>query len=155
MKTISGQAAAPPGTGDDTADALAARLDALFHTVRDPIGKPYTYARVAAALQAAGCPVSNSYLSQLRSGVRSNPSEQLLAALSAFFGVPLDYFYGGVEPVAASGDRPLLTGLCNEGLRKLLDLAADLSDESQELLTALAERLRISEEHAPATADLD
>lgn len=154
VMTISGGQAAPPTTSDGVPDALATRLDALFHTVRDPFGRPYTYGQVAAALQTAGCPVSNSYLSQLRSGVRSNPSEALLAALSAFFGVPVDYFYGGTEPVAAAGDRPLLTGLCNESLRKLLDRAADLSDESQELLTALAERLRMSEEHAPMVSEL-
>lgn len=43
-------------------------------------------------LAESGCEVSKTYLSQLRSGARTNPSTRLMEHLVGFFGVAPDYF---------------------------------------------------------------
>ena len=53
---------------------FAARLNRLFDTVYPPGRGPHTSAEVIAALKAEGVTMSAPYLSQLRSGNRTNPS---------------------------------------------------------------------------------
>ena len=72
---------------------LAARLNALFEDYPNPAtGKPWTNEEAAAAITAAGTPLSAPYLSQLRTGARQNPSARHMFALARLFGVPTDYF---------------------------------------------------------------
>ncbi|TSD95693.1 helix-turn-helix transcriptional regulator [Skermania sp. ID1734] len=124
---------------------FAARLNKLFETVHPPGRKPHTNAEVAAALTAAGHPISKPYLSQLRSGQRTNPSDETVAALARFFKVKPDYFFNDIYATKIEHDLELLSQLEGYGLRRLSIRAFDLSEESQTLLTALAEKLRASE----------
>ena len=55
-------------------NTFAARLNRLFDTVYPPGRGPHTSAEVIAALKAEGVTMSAPYLSQLRSGNRTNPS---------------------------------------------------------------------------------
>ena len=64
---------------------FAARLNRLFDTVYPPGRGPHTSAEVIAALKAEGVTMSAPYLSQLRSGNRTNPSAATMAALANFF----------------------------------------------------------------------
>lgn len=64
---------------------FAARLNRLFETVYPPGRGPHTSAEVIAALKAEGITMSAPYLSQLRSGNRTNPSATM-TALANFFG---------------------------------------------------------------------
>ena len=59
---------------------FAARLNRLFDTVYPPGRGPHTSAEVIAALKAEGITMSAPYLSQLRSGNRTNPSSATMAA---------------------------------------------------------------------------
>ena len=70
----------------DMAD-FAVGLNKLFETVHPPGRKPHTNAGVAAALTESGHSISKPYLSQLRSGQRTNPSDETVAALATFFKV--------------------------------------------------------------------
>lgn len=121
------------------------RLNKLFETVRPPGRTSHTNAEVAAALTAAGHPISKPYLSQLRSGRRRNPSDETVAALARFFKVKPDYFFNDAYARKVDHDLELLAQLRGYGLRRLSSRAFDLSEESQSLLTSMAEKLRASE----------
>lgn len=71
---------------------FAARLNRLFDTVYPPGRGPHTSAEVIAALKAEGITMSAPYLSQLRSGNRTNPSGATMAALANFFRIKAAYF---------------------------------------------------------------
>lgn len=68
---------------------LADRLDRLFQMVHPKDRGPYRPAEVAEAVnQVAGERViSSTYIWQLRTGRRDNPTQKHLSALAAFFGV--------------------------------------------------------------------
>lgn len=124
---------------------FASRLNKLFETVHPPGRKPHTNAEVAAALSSSGHSISKPYLSQLRSGQRTNPSDETVAALAKFFKVNPDYFFNDIYAAKVDQDLELLSQLQGYGLRRLSSRAFDLSEESQNLLTSMAERLRASE----------
>lgn len=71
---------------------LARRIDALFKTVR-PRGREYTYDEVARGCTAEAGTFSKTYVWQLRTGQRDNPTKRHLEALANFFGVPVAYFF--------------------------------------------------------------
>ncbi|MFI7000367.1 helix-turn-helix domain-containing protein [Nocardia sp. NPDC050175] len=124
---------------------FAERLNKLFATVHPQGRPPHTNAEVAEALTAAGHPLSKPYLSQLRSGRRSKPSAETAAALAKFFKVKPDYFTDDVYAAKIDHDLALLAQVQGYKLRRLSSRAFDLSEESQNLLTAMAEKLRASE----------
>ncbi|MFQ6396120.1 helix-turn-helix domain-containing protein [Nocardia sp. KC 131] len=124
---------------------FAERLNKLFDTVHPPGRPPHTSAEVAAALAVAGRPISKPYLSQLRSGQRTNPSNDTVAALAKFFKVRPDYFTDDVYAAKIDHDLDLLSQLRGYELRRLSSRAFDLSEESQNLLTSMADKLRTSE----------
>ncbi|CRK50369.1 Nucleoid-associated protein EspR [Rhodococcus sp. RD6.2] len=129
---------------------FASRLNKLFETVHPPGRKPHTNTEVAEALNGSGHRISKPYISQLRNGQRTNPSPETVAALAQFFKVKSDYFFDDIYAARIDHDLELLSQLRGYGLRRLSARAFDLSSESQELLTAMAEKLRRSE-GLPAT----
>lgn len=124
---------------------FAARLNELFDAMPTPGGRPHTNSAVAAQLTAWGHPISKPYLSQLRSGARTNPSRETIAALARYFRVRPDHFATAAHPVPRGHDLDLLARLQFPGLRGLAIAAVDLSEESQHLLVTMAERLRLTE----------
>jgi len=128
-----------------TQGSFAERLNKLFGSVHPAGRKPYTNADVAEALAAAGHSISKPYISQLRSGHRTNPSNETVAALARFFKVKPDYFFDPVYEATVDRDLEVLSQLQGYGLRRLSQRAFDLSEESQNLLAAMAEKLRASE----------
>ena len=74
---------------DARRERLADRLDRLFRTVHPKDRGPYTPAELAETVnEAAGERViSSTYVWQLRTGRRDNPTQRHLSALAAFFGV--------------------------------------------------------------------
>ena len=86
---------------------LADRLDGLFQTVHPKDRGPYTPAEVAEAVnQAAGERViSSTYVWQLRTGRRDNPTQKHLSALATFFGVSPMYFFEETEADRAPSRR--------------------------------------------------
>ena len=73
-------------------ESLAARLDKLFRSVRRPDGTEFSFREVAEAVTEAGEPISHSYIAQLRSGIKDNPTLRHMRGLARFFGVPVEYF---------------------------------------------------------------
>ncbi|GEE00091.1 secretion protein EspR [Gordonia spumicola] len=131
-------------------NGFADRLNRLFETVHPPGRRPHTNSEVVAALTSAGHSISKPYMSQLRNGHRTNPSHEVVVALAKFFKVQPDYFYDDVYAAKIDHDLEVLSQLRGRGLRRLSARAFDLSEESQEMLTAMAEKLRRGE-GLPAT----
>nr|WP_296765433.1 helix-turn-helix domain-containing protein [Rhodococcus sp. (in: high G+C Gram-positive bacteria)] len=125
--------------------SFASRLNTLFETVHPQGRRAHTNAEVAAALAEAGHRISKPYISQLRSGHRTNPSSDTVAALARFFKVKPDYFFDHVYEAKVNRDLEILAQLQGHGLRRLSARAFDLSEDSQNLLSAMAEKLRTSE----------
>jgi len=92
---------------------LADRLDHLFRTVHPKDRGPYTPAEVAGAInKAAGEKViSSTYVWQLRTGRRDNPTQKHLSALAAFFGVSPMYFFDDTETSRDAIPPELITAL--------------------------------------------
>ncbi|WP_460699152.1 transcriptional regulator [Nocardia thraciensis] len=97
---------------------------------------------VAAALTAAGHPMSAHRLARLRHG-DDEASEDLVEALAKFFGVTPPYFD---NPTAMAGQGRIVSGFSDPRFRRLLRLADGLSPESQHLLYSTALHLRRAEE---------
>ena len=85
---------------------FAAKLSRLFDECRSPDGRRYTNLEVVEAINATKqARISPSYLSELLSGKKDNPSLWTVKALADFFGQPMDYF---VEPDLSPRTRAAL-----------------------------------------------
>ncbi|OBJ70152.1 secretion protein EspR [Mycobacterium sp. 1274756.6] len=125
---------------------FAARLNRLFDTVYPPGRGPHTSAEVIAALKSEGITMSAPYLSQLRSGNRTNPSATTMAALANFFRIKPAFFTD--DEYYAKIDRELtwLATARNETVRRIATLVADLSAEAQQDLLQQATELHRKEQ---------
>lgn len=142
------RAAAPraiPAPVASVSAGFAARLNKLFDAMPAPGARPHTNSAVATQLTAWGHPISKPYISQLRAGTRLDPSRETIAALARYFGVRPGYFTSGDHLTPLGPDHDLLTRLQFDRLRNLCLRAFDLSEESQNLLTSMADRLRLTE----------
>ncbi|WP_405136621.1 helix-turn-helix domain-containing protein [Nocardia sp. NBC_01388] len=120
---------------------ISHRLNELIDRREQRDGTRLTNIALVAQLGERGHRISKPYLSQLRTGKRREPSQQLLAALSELFEVSADYFtHGDAAPVLA--DAALVDHLHDPVLRRLLDTAVGLSAESLNDLNQLAEKFR-------------
>jgi transcriptional regulator with XRE-family HTH domain len=73
---------------------FAQRLNRLFSTVYPPGRGPYTAAELLRSVNARGVNLSAPYLSQLRTGVRVDPSPTVIDAIAGFFGIHPYYLTG-------------------------------------------------------------
>ena len=121
---------------------LATKLDKLFTTMRRQGSAEPSNATVAAAItEQLGVPISHTYIWQLRTGRRDNPSIQHLTALATYFGVPVAYFLDDAESAKIDRDLELLTTLREHGVTDIALRAADLSQDSRDAVSDLITRL--------------
>ncbi|NJC71911.1 helix-turn-helix transcriptional regulator [Planosporangium thailandense] len=73
--------------------SLGEKLNYLFATMKPRGGQKYSNEQVAAAIRKTGVTISQSYVWQLRRGMKDNPTLRHLQALADFFGVPAAYFF--------------------------------------------------------------
>ena len=140
------------GKSHPSRDLLADRLDHLFRTVHPRDRGPYTPAEVAEAInKAAGEKViSSTYVWQLRTGRRDNPTQKHLSALAAFFGVSPIYFFGDAEANRDALPAGLIAALKDDDVRDMALRAAGLSARSLRAIRDMIENARILE-GVPAT----
>lgn len=100
-------------------DVFATQLNKLFESAHHPERRPHTNGEVAAAVTAAGHPISKPYLVQLRSGEQTDPSTEMVVALAKFFKVKPDYFFDDRYAAKVDSDLKLLAQLHGVGLRRL------------------------------------
>lgn len=122
--------------------AFAARLNRLFDTVYPPGRGPHTSAEVIAALRSEGITMSAPYLSQLRSGNRTNPSGQTMTALANFFRIKPAYFTDDEYFNKLDRELTWLTYMRDEGVRRVAARTVGLSPEAQHDLVLKADELR-------------
>ena len=111
---------------------FAARLNRLFDTVYPPGRGPHTSAEVIAALKAEGVTMSAPYLSQLRSGNRTNPSSTTMAALANYFRIKPAYFTDDEYYEKLDKELTWLAGMRDEGVRRIAARTVGLSPEAQQ-----------------------
>jgi transcriptional regulator with XRE-family HTH domain len=125
---------------------FSARLNRLFDTVYPPGRGPHTSAEVIAALKAEGVTMSAPYLSQLRSGNRTNPSSATMAALANFFRIRPAYFTDDEYYEKLDKELSWLLIMRDEGVRRIAVLASGLSAQAQQDVVHRVDELRRKED---------
>jgi transcriptional regulator with XRE-family HTH domain len=121
---------------------FSARLNRLFDTVYPPGRGPHTSAEVIAALKAEGVTMSAPYLSQLRSGNRTNPSATTMAALANFFRIKPAYFTDDEYYEKLDKELTWLASMRDEGVRRIAARTVGLSAEAQQDIVLKVDELR-------------
>ena len=123
---------------------IAKRLNHLLETVHPARRGPYSLREVADAInEAAGTRLmSAAYLSQLRTGQRTEPSHSRLAAIAKFFGVDVRYFTDDETAQATDDQLEFLAAMRDNGVRAVAVRAAGLSDTALEAVKALIDNAR-------------
>ncbi|KJX75901.1 helix-turn-helix domain-containing protein [Mycobacterium lepromatosis] len=124
---------------------FAARLNRLFDTVYPPGRGPHTSAEVIAALRAEGITMSAPYLSQLRSGNRTNPSSATMSALANFFRVKPAYFTDDEYYEKIDQELAWLATMRDEGVRRIAMRTVGLSAQAQQNIVDRVDELRRAE----------
>ncbi len=124
---------------------FTARLNRLFDTVYPPGRGPHSSAEVIAALRAEGVTMSAPYLSQLRSGNRTNPSTMTMAPLPNFFRVKPAYFADGEYYEKLDQELAWLTTMRDEAIRRIALRTSELSAAAQRDVVARVDELRRKE----------
>jgi transcriptional regulator with XRE-family HTH domain len=126
---------------------VAARLDHLFRTVHSHGKVEYTYREVAEGIRERGfAPISATYVWQLRTGQRSNPTMKHVEGLAAFFEVPVNYFFNDDVAGRVHAELEALVALRQPAIRQIALRAAGLSAESLRAIVAMIEHVRRLEE---------
>ncbi|MFF0223447.1 XRE family transcriptional regulator [Streptomyces sp. NPDC004629] len=124
---------------------LADKIDALFRIVRRPNREQFSHEEVARACrEATGESFSATYVWQLRTGRRDNPTKRHLEALAQFFDVPVAYFFDDDQGAAIAKELELLGALRDAGVRSVALRAVNLSPEGvntiSDMIDVLARR---------------
>lgn len=122
---------------------LAQRLRYLFENKRRPDGKRYSYREVLKAIDERGGPsMSVGYLSQLVTGVRTNPMMDAVQALAKFFEVPLSYFDAHEDTEETNQRLKLVAALQHAGVQDVAMRTVGLPPESINLVLSMIDRVR-------------
>lgn len=118
----------PGAAGQDESRSLADKLNHLFAMVRRPDGAEYYGKDVVAAVRATGVELSASHLSELRRGIKSNPTLRVLQALADFFEVRVSYFFDDPAAVEQTeAELELRAAMRDARVQQMAHRAADLS----------------------------
>lgn len=130
------------GDSASSSSTLADKIDALFRVVRRPNREQFSHEEVARACrEASGESFSATYLWQLRTGRRDNPTKRHLEALARFFDVPVMYFFDDEQSAAIAKELELLGALRDAGVRNMALRAVDLSPDGVSTINDLIEVL--------------
>ncbi|CAL9585877.1 Nucleoid-associated protein EspR [Streptomyces sp. enrichment culture] len=150
MVEPSGSAEASVGAASARQLTLADKLNHLFQTVKNPAtGKRYTNAEVARAIREGGetdgLTISESAISQLRSGAKPNPTVRTVEALARHFHVTPQYFFPDFDTEESEKIRAsmeLIAAVGDSEVRGLALRANGLSADSLKMITAVIEQAR-------------
>lgn len=134
---------------DGAHPTLAGRLDHLFGHQSGQRGREPTYREVATEIADRGGPtVSPSYIWQLRTGLKDNPTLKHLEALASYFGVEPAYFFDNATAERVEADRALSTAMKDPAIREVAVAAAELSPDSLAMVRSVINRTRALERNA-------
>jgi transcriptional regulator with XRE-family HTH domain len=127
--------------------SIAEKLDRLFRQVRAAGQAEPSYMAVAEAIRTTqGVPISHTYIWQLRTGRRDNPTIQHLTALAAYFGVPVSYFLDDEQTRRVDAQLELLQSIRDAGVTEIALRAADVSPRGRETISELIRKVWESEQ---------
>ena len=133
--------------------SLADKLNHLFATMRPSGRREYTLEEVAEEItRRKGVSISHTYIWQLRTGRRTNPSMNVVEALADFFGVSPAYFFDDEVAARIEAELRLLAALRDTSVRQIAFRAAGLSPQSLTRIAELVEHVR-QLEGLPATPE--
>ena len=119
-------------------ESFTSRLNYLFETRRDADGEPFTNNAVLAGISDAGeGTISRGYLSELRNGIKDNPTIKHVEALANFFGVDPSYF---ITEEGRARER-LAEAMQSFGVRDLALRAEGVSSQSLNAVADILDRL--------------
>jgi transcriptional regulator with XRE-family HTH domain len=122
---------------------LAEKLDRLFRAVHPRGRGEYTYREVAEGIRSRGLPpISGTYIWQLRTGQRTNPTIKHVEGLAAFFGVPVNYFFNDEVAIRVDAELDLLVAFREASIRRIALRASGLSPESLSAIAEMIEHVR-------------
>jgi transcriptional regulator with XRE-family HTH domain len=129
--------------------SIAEKLDRLFRQIR-AAGQPEpSYMTVAESIRAQqGVPISHTYIWQLRTGKRDNPTVQHLTALATYFGVPVSYFLDDEQTRRVDDQLELLQLFRDAGVTEIALRAADVSPRGRDTISELIRKVWESERRA-------
>ena len=131
---------------------FADRLSHLFETVKNSEGKPWTLSAVARELtDRFDLPTTQSYVSQLRSGMRTNPTIAYVSALAAIFGVPTSYLVDSGADGLSEAEVDLIAAMRAAGVVGIAMRAMDVPEASQKMVAQMLDSLREREGLPPVT----
>ncbi|MFB8310196.1 XRE family transcriptional regulator [Streptomyces sp. NPDC055961] len=123
--------------------SLADKLNQLFEVVHPKDRGPYTNDEVAAALkEQGGSTISGTYLWQLRTGRRDNPTRRHYEAIAEFFKVPPAYFFDDDLARRYGEQLKRLQKLQQSGVERVALRAVGLSPKSMDTLMTMIDRVR-------------
>lgn len=128
-----------PDSGERT---FADRLTRLIDARRMPDGAPWTSSSLARALTAQGVPTTHSYVSQLRSGQRDNPTMALVKAIAGVFEVPPAYFFDDQLSAQLEEELELASALHASGIRGVALRAVGLDPASLQMTRLMLDEVR-------------
>ncbi|MGA9312941.1 MAG: helix-turn-helix domain-containing protein [Pseudonocardiaceae bacterium] len=130
---------------------LADKLDTLIKTVQ-PLRREYTNDEVARGCTEVGQGTfSKTYVWQLRTGQRDNPTKRHLEALAAFFGVPATYFFDDDTAARVDSQLALATALRDAGIRDAALRISNLDDANRQSILRIVQE--ITQMYSPASDD--
>ncbi len=118
----------------------------MFDTVYPPNRGPHTSAELIRALKTQGVRISAPYLSQLRSGARTNPSRETIESIAAFFRISPAYFTDDWYFEIIDKELSILAAMRDEAVQRIANLVVGLSAAAVEELAARVEELRRAED---------
>jgi ESX-1-secreted protein regulator len=122
--------------------SIAEKLDRLFRQVRPAGQAEFSYTAVAEAIRAQqGVSISHTYIWQLRTGRRANPTVQHLSALARFFGVPVAYFLDDEVARKVDDQLELLHSLRDAQVTEIALRAAHVSESSREAISEIVRKV--------------
>ncbi|MEV4427141.1 helix-turn-helix domain-containing protein [Streptomyces sp. R-07] len=131
---------------EPTPSSLSRKIDGLFRLVRRPDGLPFSNGEVATACrEATGVSFSTTYLWQLRTGRRNNPTKRHLEALADHFEVPVSYFFDDEHGAKIAAEIELLGALRDAGVRSVALRAVGLSSEALGTVSDLIDVIAVRE----------
>jgi transcriptional regulator with XRE-family HTH domain len=126
--------------------SIAEKLDRLFRQVRPAGQAEPSYMTVAEAIRSQqGVPISHTYIWQLRTGRRDNPTVQHLTALATYFGVPVSYFLDDEQTRQVDAQLALLRTIRDAGVTEIALRAAGVSPRGRETINELIRKVWESE----------
>nr|WP_240968475.1 XRE family transcriptional regulator [Streptomyces sp. HNM0575] len=119
---------------------MAEKIDKLFKSIT-PGGREYTYEEVARGCsELSGGTFSKTYIWQLRTGQRDNPTKRHLEALAAYFHVPVAYFFDEDTAERIDTQIALASAMRNAEVRDIALRAMSMDDAGRaSLLRIIAE----------------